>query len=103
MNMQAIMKQAQKLQTDMMKAKEEINNTIYEASSSIVSVKMNGEKKLLEVKIDAEELEKEDIDMLSDMIVVAINEANKKINKDTETKLGEDWAQCGIVVPGSSR
>lgn len=89
MNMQAIMKQAQKLQTDMMKAKEEINNTIYEASSSIVSVKMNGEKKLLEVKIDAEELEKEDIDMLSDMIVVAINEANKKINKDTETKLGK--------------
>lgn len=89
MNMQAIMKQAQKLQTDMMKAKEEINNTIYEASSSIVSVKINGEKKLLEVKIAAEELDKDDIEMLSDMLVVAINEANKKVDKDTETKLGK--------------
>ena len=73
----------------MMKAKEEINNTIYEASSSIVSVKINGEKKLLEVKIAAEELDKDDIEMLSDMLVVAINEANKKVDKDTETKLGK--------------
>ena len=89
MNMQAIMKQAQKLQSDMMKAKEEINNTVYEASSSFVSVKMSGEKKLLEVKIEAEKLDKDDIEMLSDMLVVAINEANKKVDKDTETKLGK--------------
>lgn len=89
MNMQAIMKQAQKMQNDMMKAKEEINNTIYEASSSIVSVKMNGEKKLLEVNIDADVLEKEDIEMLSDMILVAVNEASKKVDKDTESKLGK--------------
>lgn len=89
MNMQAIMKQAQKLQTDMMNAKKEINETVYEASSSIVSVKMNGERKLLEVKIDADVLEKEDIEMLEDMILVAINDANKKIDKDTETKLGK--------------
>ena len=89
MNMQAIMKQAQKLQTDMMNAKKEINETIYEANSSIVSVKMNGEKKLLEVKIDADELEKEDIEMLEDMILVAINDVNKKIDKDIEEKLGK--------------
>lgn len=89
MNMQAIMKQAQKLQTDMMNAKKEINETVYEASSSIVSVKMNGERKLIEVKIDADVLEKEDIEMLEDMILVAINDVNKKIDKDTETKLGK--------------
>jgi len=89
MNMQAIMKQAQKLQSDMMKAKEEINNTIYEAASSIVTVKMSGEKKLIEVKIDAEKLDKEDIEMLSDMIMVAVNDASKKVDKDTETKLGK--------------
>ena len=89
MNMQALMKQAQKIQNDMMKAKDEINNTIYSASSSIVSVKMNGEKKLLEVKIDAEQLDRDDIDMLSDMIMVAINEASKQVDKDTENKLGK--------------
>jgi len=89
MNMQALMKQAQKLQSDMMKAKEEINNTIYEAASSIVTVKMSGEKKLIEVKIDAEKLDKEDIEMLSDMIMVAVNDASKKVDKDTETKLGK--------------
>lgn len=89
MNMQAIMKQAQKLQTDMVKAKKEIDETVYEGSSSIVSVKMNGERKLLEVKIDADILEKEDIEMLEDMILVAINDVNKKIDKDTEIKLGK--------------
>ena len=87
--MQAIMKQAQNLQTDMMKAKKEIDETVYEGSSSIVSVKMNGERKLLEVKIDADILEKEDIEMLEDMILVAINDVNKKIDKDTEIKLGK--------------
>lgn len=89
MNMQALMKQAQKIQNDMMKSKEEINNSVYEAKSSIVSVKMNGEKKLLEVKIDSEQLDKDDIEMLSDMIIVAVNEAVKKIDKDTEEKLGK--------------
>ena len=89
MNMQALMKQAQKIQSDMLKAKEEINNTIYEGKSSIVSIKMNGEKKLLEVKIDSDQLEKEDIEMLSDMIIVAVNEAIKKVDKDTEEKMGK--------------
>jgi len=89
MNMQALMKQAQKIQNDMMKAKEEINNSIYEGKSSIVTVKMNGEKKLLEVKIDSEQLDKEDIEMLSDMIIVAVNEAIKKVDKDTEEKMGK--------------
>lgn len=89
MNMQAIMKQAQKLQNDMLTAKNEINNKVYEAQSSFVSVKMTGEKKLLEVKIDTENLEKDDIEMLEDMIVVAINDANKQIDKETEEKLGK--------------
>ena len=89
MNMQAIMKQAQKLQNDMMKAKEEINNSVYEGNSSLVSIKMNGEKKILEVKIDAEQLDKDDIEMLSDMVMVAVNEASKKVDQDTESKLGK--------------
>ena len=89
MNIQAMMKQAQKMQNDMLKEKAVIDETIYEGKSSLVSVKMKGTKELVEVKIDADSLEKEDIEMLEDMIVVAINEANKQIDKDTEQKMGK--------------
>ncbi len=89
MNMQAMLKQAQKMQNDMMKEKKAIDETIYEGKSSLVSVKMKGTKELVEVKIDAETMEKDDIEMLQDMIVVAINEANKQIDKDTEQKMGK--------------
>lgn len=89
MNIQAMMKQAQKLQKDMMSAKEQIDNTIYEGTSSFVSVKVKGTKEIVEIKIDQESLDKDDIEMLQDMLMVAINEANKKIDKDTEAKLGK--------------
>ena len=89
MNIQAMMKQAQKMQNDMLKEKAVIDETIYEGKSSLVSVKMKGTKELVEVKIDANSLEKEDIEMLEDMIVVAINEAKKQIDKDTEQKMGK--------------
>ena len=89
MNMQAIMRQAQKLQADITKAKEEINNTIYESTSSFVKIKMKGDRTLVDVKIDSDLLEKDDIEMLQDIIIVAINDANKKIDKDTESKLGK--------------
>lgn len=89
MNMQAMLKQAQKMQNDMMNEKAVIDKTIYEGKSSLVSVKMKGTKELVEVKIDADTLEKDDIEMLEDMIVVAVNEANKQIDKDTEAKMGK--------------
>jgi hypothetical protein len=89
MNIQAMMKQAQKLQKDMMEAKEEINKTVYTGSSSFVKVEMNGNKELLKVQIDAEEIKKDEIEMLEDMIVVAINDVMKKIDKEVETKMGK--------------
>lgn len=89
MNMQAIMRQAQKLQSDITKAKEEINNTVYESSSSIVTVKMKGDRTLVDVKINSDSLDQEDIEMLQDMILIAINDVNKKIDEDTEKKLGK--------------
>lgn len=88
-NMQAMLKQVQKMQKDMMKEKDEIDNTVYEGKSSLVSVKVKGTKELAEVNIDADSLEKEDIEMLQDMIVVAVNEAHKQIDKDTEQKMGK--------------
>ncbi len=89
MNIQAMMKQAQKLQKDMMSAKEEIDNQTFEGTSSIVKVKVNGKKELLEVKITDTELTSDDLEMLEDMIVVAVNDAMKKVDQETDKKMGK--------------
>ena len=89
MNIQAMMKQAQKIQKDMMKEKNEIDQTIFEGKSSFVSVEVNGKKEILKFKIDCENLDKDDIEALEDMAVVALNEALGKVDKLTEQKLGK--------------
>lgn len=89
MNMQAMLKQAQKLQKDMMSAKEEIDNKIFEAKSGKVSIKSKGTKEVTSVEIDADSLDKEEIEMIQDMFLVAVNDVNKKIDKETEEKLGK--------------
>ena len=89
MNMQAMLKQAQKLQKDMLDTQEEINNKEFIGKSSIVTVKMNGKKELLDVKIDMDKIESDDVELLQDMIIVALNDAMKQINKETESKMGK--------------
>ena len=88
MNMQAMLKQAQKLQKDMMETQEKINETVFEGKSSIVTVKMNGKKELVDVKIAIDEIEKDDVELLQDMVMVAINDAIKQINDVTEKEMG---------------
>lgn len=88
MNMQAMMRQAQQLQQKMLKTQEEINNKEFEGKSSLVSVIMTGDKKLKSVKIESENLEKDDIEALEDMIIIAVNDALNKINVETEEKMG---------------
>ena len=89
MNIQAMMKQAQKLQNEMLNEKKAIDEKIFEGKSSFVTVKVKGTKEIVEVKIDAEKLEKDDIEMLQDMILVAINDANRQIDTLTEEKMGK--------------
>lgn len=89
MNIQAMMKQAQKLQKDMMTAKEEIDKTVFEAKSSFVTIKANGKREILNVNIDIDSVEKDDIEMLEDMVQVAINDVMKQIEKETENKMGK--------------
>ena len=89
MNMQAMLKQAQKLQKDMLKAKEEIDKTEFEGKSSLVTITMKGNKEIISVKIDADSIESDEIEMLEDMIQVAVNEANKKVDQVTEQKMGK--------------
>ena len=89
MNMQAMLKQAQALQKDMLKAKEEIDNTEFTGESSLVKVTVIGTKEVVKVEINAKSLDSDDIEALQDMILVAINDANKKIDDLTEKKMGK--------------
>ena len=90
MNMQAMLKQAQALQKDMLKVKDEIDKTEFVGESSLVKVTLKGTKKVVKVDIQCEDnLEKEDVEMLQDMIVIAMNDAMKKIDKTTESKMGK--------------
>ncbi len=89
MNIQALMKQAQQMQKDIEKTKNEIDNMEFEGKSSLVTVKVNGKKEILEVKIEDDDSIKEDLSMLEDMIMLATNEANNKVDKATEEKMGK--------------
>lgn len=88
MNMQAMLKQAQKMQKDMMETQKKIDEMEFEGKSSIVTIKMNGKKELLSMNIEADSFEKDEIEMLQDMIIVAINDAMKKVDKEVEDKMG---------------
>ncbi len=89
MNMQAMLKQAQALQKDMLKVKDEIESTDFTGESSFVKVIVKGSKELVSVEINADSLDRDDIEALQDMIVVAINDAHKKIDDMTEKKMGK--------------
>lgn len=89
MNIQAMMKQAQKLQSDMMKAKDEIDKMEFSSANGLVTVKINGKKEVLEVKIENDsDFSSDDLEMLQDMIVIATNDAMKQVDKVTEEKMG---------------
>ena len=87
-NMQAMLKQVQKMQKDMMKTQEEINEKTFYGESSFVKVELKAGN-VTSIKIDTESLDSDDIEALQDMIVVAVNEAHKQIDKDTEQKMGK--------------
>ena len=90
MNIQALMKQAQNMQKDMLKVKNEIDNTKFSASSSLVNVVVNGKKEIISIKIDkGQQIESDEIEMLEDMIMVALNDAFKQVDKLTEEKMGK--------------
>ena len=97
MNMQQIMKQAQKMQKELQKTQIELENTHYEGKSSLVSVVLDGNKNIISVKIDStDELDKDDISMLEDMILVAFKDAAKKVDLDKEKKL-DKYGAAGLI------
>ncbi len=90
MNIQNLMREAQKMQKDLMKTQEELNKTEYTGESSIVSVVVDGNKKLKSIKINIDDdITKDDVEMLEDMILVAVNDAIKKADADKEKKMSK--------------
>lgn len=89
MNIQNLMAQAQKMQKEISKKKEEIDNTTFEGASEWIKVEMNGKKEIEKVKVIFDGIiEEDDKEMLEDMIKIAVNDAVKKIDKEVENKMG---------------
>ena len=90
MNMQALMKQAQVMQKEITNIKNEIDNSTFEGNSSLVKVLVNGKKEVLNVNISSDITDLgDDISMLEDMIVLAMNDAFLKVDKTTNEKMGK--------------
>lgn len=96
MNMQQLMAQAQRMQKDITKKKEEIDKTIFEGKSEWVKVEVNGKKELVNIKITFDgNMEKEDQEALEDMIKIAFNKAIAAVDKEIDEKMGAYGSQFG--------
>ena len=90
-NMNNMIRQAQKMQQDMLKAQEELENKTYEAAAGggVVSATVSGKKELVAGDIDPEAVDPEDVEMLQDLIVAAVNEALRKANDDAASQMSK--------------
>ena len=91
MNIQNLMREAQKMQKELQKTQQDLENTDYDGNSSMVKIVLNGNKEMKSISIDksVEISSEDDIEMLEDMIIVAFNDASKKVDSDKEKKLGK--------------
>ncbi|MET4563321.1 YbaB/EbfC family nucleoid-associated protein [Lysinibacillus parviboronicapiens] len=90
-NMQGMMKKMQKMQKEMMEAQEALNAEQFEgtAGGGMVKVAVTGQREVVEVNLDASVVDPDDIEMLQDLIVVATNEALKKVDEKTNATMGK--------------
>ena len=90
-NMQNMIRQAQKMQADMMKAQEELESKSYEAAAGggVVKAVVSGKKEVTSVTIDPEAVDPDDVEMLQELIVAAVNEALRKANDDANTQMSK--------------
>ena len=96
--MQQLMKHAQKMQAEMQKAQEELDNAEIEgvAQGDAVKVIMNGKKVVSSVSINPDYVDLDDIEMLEDLIVAAINDGYAKAEKLSKDKLGPLGGGAGL-------
>jgi len=99
-NYQEMMKQARVMQKQMEKIQEELKNTEFEASAGggAVKVKVNGDQEILEIKINRDAINADDIEMLEDMILVAVKDAISQSKEEAKSKLM--GVTGGLSIPG---
>ena len=97
MNIQQMMKQAQQMQEKMQKQMAELR-VEGNAGGGMVAVTMNGAKQVLSLKIDPEAVSKDDVEMLQDLILAAINDAHRKADEEMQSQMG--GMMGGLKIPG---
>ena len=97
-NMNNLLKQAQKMQKDMEKNQKELETKVYEASAGggAVSVKLTGKKRLESVTIDKDVVDPDDVEMLQDLIVAAVNEAMGQADQASSDAIGKMTGGLGL-------
>ncbi len=106
--MQQMMQQVQKMQKDMELAQEQLKSEVVEASAGggMVTVKISGDLMVREVKLDPAAVDPQDVEILSDMVLAAVNEALRKAQALAESKMGGATAGLdlgalgGLGMPG---
>ena len=90
-NMQAMLRQAQKMQEEMAAKQEELDAREYEISAGggVVNVKINGKKEILSIDLKPEIVDPDDIETLSDILVAAVNEAIKRVEDTNSEEIGK--------------
>ena len=99
MNMQSLMKQAQKMQAEMQKAQEELENAeiVGVAQGDAVKVVLNGKKVVSQITINPDYVDVDDIEMLEDLILVAIKGATQKAEELSKDKMGPMGGLGGLM------
>jgi len=92
-NIEQMMKQAQVMQQKMQKEMDELRVEA-SAGGGVVTVQMKGNHELIALKVDPEAVKEGDVEMLQDMVMAAVNEANRKVDEAMKGKLG------GMLPPG---
>ncbi len=102
MNIQQMMKQAQKMQKKMEEAQEEAAKEVVEATAGggMVTVKVNGKQEVLSIDIEKDVVDPEDVDMLQDLILAAVNEGLKKSQEVVQEKMAAvSGGMGGLNIP----
>ena len=99
-NMNNMIRQAQKMQKDMEKMQEDLESKVVEATSGggAVTVTVSGKKELLSVKISPDACDPDDVEMLEDLILVAVNDAMKKSDEMSAAEMSKITG--GMNIPG---
>jgi DNA-binding YbaB/EbfC family protein len=99
-NQKDLLKQAQKLQNQLMKAQEELANATVQgtAGGGVVTVTINGQYHVQEVRIDPDAVSPDDVEMLQDLVTAAVNEALEKVQSLQSQSMGA--LTGGLKIPG---